>query len=270
MNNTYPSIKSKGKLSYHAFAVAFLLLASACARKQAPVVSAPTPVAVVIPDVPKATPGLTPAQRIKKVITVAARGDYAIARLEIDAYLIEKPSSEIGQSLKKQLDTEPRVYLGTKNFPYTLKAGESLATVAERFMGDRYRFIGLARYNNISVPERAQAGQIILVPGSPPVKMPDDRSVNDDNEIENRLAQEGSPKPTAAPPENKPKLPTVAEISRAGALRQSALEQLQRGFADRAAILLEEALKLYPTSAKILRDLDRARRLQALTRKPIK
>jgi LysM domain len=204
------------------------------------------------------------------VITVAARGDYMIARLEIDAYLLEKPTSEIGQSLKRQLDIDPRTYLGIRSFPYTLKSGESLATVAERFMGDRYRFIGLARYNDIAVPERAKAGQIILIPGLPPLKMPDDRSVDDDNEIENRLAQENLPKPPVIPLEAKPKLPTIAEITRAGLLRQSALEQLQRGFADRAANLLEEALKLYPTSAKILRDLDRARRLQALGRKKIK
>jgi LysM domain len=264
-------VPQKAVLNRIARALCFcaVLFAAACATKKVPTPLPPPQVIVVLPpEIPKATPGLLPAQRMKKVIELAARGDYPMARLEIEAYLLERPNSDLGQSLKRQLFNDPIQDLGIRSFRYVIKPGETLATIAERLMGDRYQFVGLARYNSILVPERAQAGQVIQIPGEPPAKVPDERAVSDDTEIDKRLAQESLPK--VPPPPPQPKLPTVDEIIRAGKLRLSALEQLQRGFADRAAVLLEEALKLYPTSVKIIRDLDRARRLQALSRKTLK
>jgi hypothetical protein len=251
---------------------ALVLLVAACSsfKKQPDVVAPPKPIVlpVVIPLEP--TPGLSPRERINKVLTLLEQGDLRVARVELVEYLREKPTSEIGKSLLAQIDEEPKKLMGEKSFAYTIKSGESLYELAERFLDDQFKFIGLARYNNIAVPEKALAGQVIQIPGEP--KEVTARKVREQQqELDARLAAE-APKPepekpvVVAPPPPKPAEPTASAMSRANLLRKDALVQMQRGFADKAAGLLEEALKLFPNSQLIKKDLERARRLQSLPR----
>ena len=48
---------------------------------------------------------------------------------------------------------------------YTVKAGDSLSKIAERYYGDPMEYKKLAHYNNISNPDLIQPGQKIRIPG---------------------------------------------------------------------------------------------------------
>jgi hypothetical protein len=255
-----------------AIVCALMMLVAACSTLKKKPEAAPAPPAPVLPVVKplEATPGLSPRDRMNKVLDLLEEGDWRVGRVELLEYVRERPNSELGKSLLAQLDEDPRKLLGETNFKYTIKHGESLYELAERFLGDQFKFAGLARYNNISVPEKALAGQVILIPGEP--KEVTARKLREQQaELDERLAAE-APKPVVEaekpvvsppPPPLKPQ-PTAAQINRANALRKTALQEMQRGFADKAASLLEEAIKLFPNSQLIKRDLERARRLQSL------
>jgi hypothetical protein len=247
-----------------------MLFIAACSTLKKKPEAVPTPPAPVLPVVKplEATPGLSPRERLNKVLTLLEKGDWRTARVELLEYVRERPTSELGKSLLAQMDEDPKKLLGEANFKYTIKPGESLYELAERFLGDQFKFAGLARYNGILVPEKALAGQVILIPGEP--KEVTARKLREQQEeLDARLAAEAPKpepepeKPVVAPPPPKPQ-PTLAQINRANALRKTALQEMQRGFADKAANLLEEALKLFPNSQLIKRDLERARRLQSL------
>jgi hypothetical protein len=248
------------------------MLVAACASMTKKPEVVPEPPAPVLPVMKplEATPGLSARERINKVLDLLEEGDWRVGRVELLEYLRERPDSELGKSLLAQIDDDPQKLFGEKNFKYTLKSGESLYELAERFLGDQFKFAGLARYNNILVPKKALAGQVILIPGE--AREVAARILREQQaELDERLAAETrkpvvEPEKPVAPPPPPPKpQPTEAQKSRANALRKSALQELQRGFADKAATLLEEALKLFPNSQLIRRDLERARRLQSLT-----
>jgi tetratricopeptide (TPR) repeat protein len=248
------------------------MVAACTTMKKPPPLALPVPEPKIIVVKPaEATIGLAPRDRINLALTLMERGDLKQARLEVAEYLRERPNSELGKSLLSQLDMDPKILFGPTSFAYKIKSGESLYELAERFMGDQFKFIGLARYNGIAVPERAIAGEIIQIPGDEKTIAAVNGKADLQAEIDKRLASE-APKPepevkvVAPAPPPKPAEPSFLEKSRANGLRKSALEQLQRGFADKAAGLLEEALKLFPNSQLIKKDLERAKRLQTLSR----
>jgi hypothetical protein len=269
--NLYPSKAMQGSRRLrHGLPVCVVFILAACSTVKKPPVVVPPPAPKIVMVVPQeATPGLAPRERINLALDLMEKGDLKPARLEVAEYLRERPNSELGKSLLAQLDMDPKILFGSTSFAYKIKPGESLYLLAQRFLGDQFKFIGLARYNNISIPEKAIAGETLQIPG-------DEKSIAELNsladqraEVDKRLASEAprvEPESKPVPPPPKPDEPTLAEKYRANALRKSALEQLQRGFADKASALLEEALKLFPNSQLIKKDLERAKRLQTLSR----
>jgi hypothetical protein len=215
-------------------------------------------------------PGLTPRQRVGRAIELLGQGDPARARPEVEAFLVSQPTNELGKSLLAQIDRDPRDLLGAQSFPYELKAGETLSSVAERFLGDRFMFWALARYNGIDVPSKAEVGQTVMIPGVPRTPTAPRRRLTDAALIDSRLAvpKPVTPRSTPTTPSVKPAPQTPSappaatrDPARARQLRGSALEYLSRGVVDRAVSLLEQALRLDPGNTLIIRDLERARRL---------
>lgn len=49
---------------------------------------------------------------------------------------------------------------------YTIKAGDTLSSVAEKYFGDAMRYKDIAHFNNISNPDAIQAGQVIKIPSA--------------------------------------------------------------------------------------------------------
>ncbi|MEO6338601.1 MAG: LysM domain-containing protein [Caulobacteraceae bacterium] len=243
------------------------LIVSACA--ETPTASpgpAPQPPPRVQPTPPAAqpqgparltaTPGLTARQRVRRAIELLNQGNPDQARAEVEAFLAEQPDNELGRSLLEQIDRDPQALLGSQNYSYRVQPGETISILAERFLGDRFKFWALARYNNIADPSRMSAGQTLMIPGTPRPVRPRTQAQTDEALIASRVEGKPAPRPPAAAPAAQGRDP-----ARAGQLRGSALELMSRGVIDRAVVMLEQALKLDPGNALIIRDLERARRL---------
>ena len=186
------------------------------------------------------------------------RGEAPAARRVLTAALRRDPTDSVARELLRQIDTDPRQLLGTENYSYTLREGETLSTVAQRALGDPMLFYALARYNNIAVPTSVVPGQTILVPGRrpapPPPRREPPRSAPPRTAPHRRAA---APAPRAAPRGNP---------AQAARLRGQGLAALNAGSVDRAVALLRQALALDPDNAAIRNDLNRALRVQSTVR----
>lgn len=114
-----------------------------------------------------AEPGLSARERYLKSLGLLEEGEAQHAKVELDAYMLEKPTSDRAKNLIEQIEADPVELLGEKSFSYTLQPGDSLSIVAKRFLGDPLKFYALARYNAIDRPKDISVGQTIKVPGDP-------------------------------------------------------------------------------------------------------
>lgn len=244
------------------------LLVSACAETPtAPPTPAPQPPPRPAPQPPPVTqtpapvratptPGLNARQRVRRAIELLNQGNSDQARAEVEAFLAEQPDNELGRSLLDQIDKDPQALLGGQSYSYRVQPGETISILAERFLGDRFKFWALARYNNIADPSRMTAGQSLMIPGTPRPVRPKAKVQSDEALIASRVEGKPAPRPTPPPPASPGR-----DAARARELRGSALELMSRGVIDRAVAMLEQALSLDPGNALITRDLERARRL---------
>jgi hypothetical protein len=183
------------------------------------------------------------------------------ARKQLIKVLKQEPGDAIARKLIDQIDKDPRMLLGSKNFPYVLKEADSFSQLAQTYLGDPMLFYALARYNGIVASGDIPVGRSILIPGSPPVvrKPPPPATVS-------------KPEPKSVdvervtPPATRPT--RVTNPARGAQLRGQALAALNGGAIHRAVALLRQALIADPNSAVIKSDLDRATRIQASVRRP--
>lgn len=62
-------------------------------------------------------------------------------------------------------DFEPRLTVtGGDDQPYTIKSGENLSKISEKFYGTANKYQTIAQHNGISNPDHIQAGQTINIP----------------------------------------------------------------------------------------------------------
>jgi tetratricopeptide (TPR) repeat protein len=267
-------VKKANQKKYKAAVTLLLLLSllSACARLQKSPPISPAPINVEPPPPPpyEAPVNLSAKDRLVRIIKLLETGNADHARIDLRAYLFQNPNSKIGQSLLEQIDQEPDALLGAEHYVYEVQASESLSQLAERFLGDRYKFWALARYNEITNPTKLTQGKKLKIPGTPkPVVVSGKALAGDDEEISRRLAEEQADKkePVKAEP---PKPLSIIDPIRAMALRKIGLENLQRGKIDAAINLLKQAVEMAlgtPSLSVIQKDLARALRLQASVRK---
>lgn len=249
-------------------AIGGLALLAACAHKPpaaaptaepAPMVVAPTaPASQVAP-----TPDLDPRARLHKVLELLDAGQRDQARADAQELVGQQPDDALAKSLLNQIDADPKVLLGAQSFPYKIRPGETLSLLAERFLGDKYLFYALARYNGIDAPRSAEVGRTIMVPGAPREIAPPAPP--------RRKPPETAPapprRPTPAPAPVAPAAPSTRDVARASAMRREALVLMNKGQIDGAVGLLRQASALDPADGAISGDLARAMRLQAATRR---
>ena len=234
-----------------AAAGALALLAAACAATPKPaVVAAPPPPA----GPPKPLPApVTPARdRLRHALELLYTGERDAARAEVTAALTTEPDSVLGKSLLRQIDGDPRELFGAQSFPHRIAPGETLASLAERYLGDGTLSYGLARYNGLDKPSAVEVGRVIQIPGTPPRPKPVKRAPE--------AARPAAPAAPAAAP------PTLRNPARAAQLRAQALPLMAKGEVGRAAALLREALRADPGNALVQHDLARAERIGARVR----
>ncbi len=226
----------------------------------------------------------TPPERQHYITELLGAGKRDQARVEAQKLVEEQPTSSEAATLLNEIDADPQTLLGAANTSYTIQPGETLVTLADRFLGDSNLFYALARYNNIDVPNDAAPGQAILIPTT---KRPEhgehaDRPDHADRpaHAEHRdappvLRRREEPAPearkpaAAAPTEPQPAAPSAPahDPARANALRSQALVEMNKGAINRAVSLLREASHLDPDSGPISADLARALRIQGATHK---
>lgn len=203
---------------------------------------------------------VAPAGEVDAIIALLETGKSAAARKRINAGLKKSPNNPALMVLHDSITRNPQELLGPENYRYTVRAGDTMTSLARRFLGNRLKFYQLSRYNGIDVPSSLQVGQVINIPGrlAPPPQQ----------------ATERPRPPTASAPRDKPKAVAVpaapAAPARPGSspaaamqARSAGLAALNAGQPARAVTLLSRAAALAPDNAVIARDLVRARRIAA-------
>lgn len=249
------------RVAVPAVSLSLALLLAGCGDRVQSVSSTPTPQpSASPPNSAQPTPGLSPSSRYKLALQLLQQGNATQARVELVQLWHEDPSDERGGVLIRQIDTDPKVVFGTESFPYTIKQGDTLFSLAKQYLHDSLNFYGLARYNGLTLPAHLQPGQVILIPGKPrPVRKWTPRVPTPPPATGTGTPpRQVSPPPTATPSSDSP-----ARRRQAQDLRRRGLEQMSAGSIDRAVTLLSQAASLDPGNAAIAADLSRARRIQA-------
>jgi hypothetical protein len=201
-----------------------------------------------------ATPDLTPRERVRLAIELLDEGDERRAEVELEVALRDDPNSSAARRLLEQISGDPQALLRGEARSYTVRRGETMAVLAERFQGDALLFYALARFNDIEAPNQVGEGQVLMIPRRPGL-----RSAS----VEMPPPPAPSASASASAPASVPRGPNAA---RADQLRLQALQHLNGGQVDRAVALLRQAQALDAANSAIQRDLDRAERLQASLR----
>lgn len=108
--------------------------------------------------------GLSPRERLTKAISSLESGQSDIALVELEAYAKAVPNSSRAANLIRQINTTPEDYFPAEHFTIILESGQSLSTLAKRYLGSAWEFYALAKYNNIGNPSRVNIGTEIKVP----------------------------------------------------------------------------------------------------------
>jgi tetratricopeptide (TPR) repeat protein len=132
----------------------FVVLA-ACSTAKKPAVPV-VPVAVV-----------NTADRLDHAIALLQQGNAKDAEVELHAVLIANPDSKQAQYLMAQIETPVSGLFPTKSFPVKLAKDDTLSSIARAYLGNPLAFYGLARFNNIAVPQSVVRGQTIRIPRTP-------------------------------------------------------------------------------------------------------
>lgn len=213
---------------------------------------------------PRTPPAATASTRVvagsevDAIVALLDRGDRDEAKKRVRAGLKRDSGNASLRVLSDSIDKDPKDLLGPDSFPYTVRSGETMIGLAERFLGNRLKAYQLARYNGIDRPQTLAAGRVLRIPGEPP-------------RIE--LPRKLPPAPTRAaspPPRTKPTVAMPAKLTSdpaaAQRLRGAGLAALNAGAPGRAVAALRRAAALDPGNPVIARDLARAQRIAATVR----
>lgn len=158
---------------------------TAAAPSAAPGAPATTPAAPGTPPPATAAPAPPPvdpaiarpqAQKLAlEAVDQLQNGDETAARGTLDRALALDATNDLARKLSDQIKADAQKELGAVFFRYTVQKDDTLSKLAQQYLGDRYRFYVLAKYNDITNPSRLSAGQVIKLPGKgplPPVATP--------------------------------------------------------------------------------------------------
>ena len=131
---------------------------------------APQPAKPAVPDLPPAQAKAQAQKHAIDAVDQLQNGDEGAARQSIEQALALDATNELARNLRDQIQADAQKELGGVFFRYTVQRDDSLSKLAQQFLGDRFKFYILAKYNDIPNPSRLAAGQVIRIPGkAPPV-----------------------------------------------------------------------------------------------------
>jgi tetratricopeptide (TPR) repeat protein len=245
------SIRSSGRI---ALASALALTLAACgARSDEPKTASSAPA--------KAGP-------VEEATALLNAGKEKEARRLLAKTVKKDKVNDSARTLLETIDTDPIVLLGSANFPYVLRPGDTLMTLSERFLGSPLKFYALARYNHLLVPASVSLGQLVRIPGEAPKVKPEVQALPDKPEPVAKPEPKAKAKPKKEAPVVAPAVPQAPanDPAAAGRLRSAGLAALAQGKVDRAVSMLRRAAALDPTNPLIQRDLGRAQRILGTVR----
>lgn len=191
----------------------------------------------------------------KAAIALLNAGRPAEAREKLLQALGARPGDMIARSLLKQIDTDPEVLLGTRNFRYVAREGDTMSGLAQRFLGDPLMSYALARYNGLSSPLLLAPGRALRIPGTAKAPAAARKSTSEPAQAAGRAA--------AQPPRSTQPVRTATSPAEAARLRGQGLAAMNAGAIDRAVALLRQALAHDPGNGVIRNDLARALRIRS-------
>ncbi|WP_395646745.1 LysM peptidoglycan-binding domain-containing protein [Terricaulis sp.] len=220
------------------------------------------PAPIAESEQPAAAPERTPREHVRVAVGLLDAGEERQARAELRAALDAQPNNSAARRLMDQIETDPRELLRGRTFAYTVRSGETMSELAQRYLGDPLLFYALARFNGLEAPNQLTAGRVLQIPqraGAAIVALPPQSTT--------------PPSPTQeasmpAPPPAAVQRRAGIDPARAGQLRLQGLQRLNGGDVNGAVSLLRQAQTLDADNPAIQRDLDRALRMQASLQTP--
>jgi LysM repeat protein len=113
----------------------------------------------------EANPTFAAARHAMAAVDLLEAGKDEQAESELKLALANEANNKLALSLKRQLSEDPVKRFGRESFNYTVKSGETLSQIADRFLGDAFLFPALAKYNGIKIPKHVGEGQTLKIPG---------------------------------------------------------------------------------------------------------
>jgi tetratricopeptide (TPR) repeat protein len=142
------------------------------AENTAPAATPPTALASATPLVTakteserEANPTFAAARHAMAAVSLLEAGNDEQAESELKLALAKEADNKLALSLKQQLSEDPVKRFGRESFNYTVKSGETLSQIADRFLGDAFLFPALAKYNGIKASTHVSEGQTLKIPG---------------------------------------------------------------------------------------------------------
>lgn len=216
------------------------------------------------PNVAGTAPPATPAAPadIEAIAGLLDRGQVGEARSRLNAALRDDPMNPSLLVLRQGMYGDAKADLGPASYGYTVAAGDTMAGLAERLLGNRLKSYQLARYNDIDNPSDLAAGQVLRIPGQA-ARAGSDRG----GETQRPASAASAPaRPRAAASSAPRPAPRTADAAGAQRARTAGLAALNKGDVDVAVAQLQRAAALDPDNAAIERDLARARRIAGTVR----
>lgn len=211
---------------------------------------------------PPAVP--TAASEIDAIAGLLDRGETKDARKRLDKALKADPMNPSLLVLQQGTTGDAKADLGATSYPYTVKAGDTMPGLAQRFLGNRLKAYQLARYNDIDTPASLTPGRVLRIPGQPPRAAPEPRPAPR-NSAPTATTPRAKP-PAATPATPAPRAAPAANPAAAQRARSAGLAALNQGNVANAVTMLRRAAALDPGNPAIARDLARAERIAATVR----
>lgn len=104
-------------------------------------------------------------------IELISIGEWELAARHLNWAAELERNPKLANMVIEQLTADPEEYLGKENYSYQVRAGDTLADIAERFLGDALKFPILARYNDIAVPQGMARNIVLRIPGDRPADL---------------------------------------------------------------------------------------------------
>lgn len=99
--------------------------------------------------------GVVDSDHELRLLEQVARGVEGVSGVDISGVRVAEGAKE----LVKEKDTE------SGDTVYTVKAGDTLSAIAQKYYGNEMEYKKIAHYNNISNPDHIEVGQKIRIPG---------------------------------------------------------------------------------------------------------